>query len=171
MFLLFHCLQTAEILVLRKWIIEIGLPSNKRQNTLQTELINVIEDKSRTDMELKLIFDEKNDLQHDQETITKSYSMLKENYVYSIQQNTDLKSINDEYKTLNDKLQSRLDRINRDLLTEQQHSKQYEDIIENLTKLNEQYKKANNQLLIKTDQQNKQITSLSNMNAQIEIAV
>eukprot|EP01084_Bolivina_argentea_P211140 359214_1 len=163
--------QAIEISTLKQWITEIGIPSNVRQNTLQTELELATDNKLRLDLQLELAEEAKNDLQLSQDSIHRQYGALEDNYTYAIQQITDLKSINNEHKELIDKLEHSLHKTEIHLLNEIQENKQYQHVVENLTKLNKQYKKTNNQLLIKNQNQTNQIQQLINMNQKMEIAM
>ena len=89
--------QNKEIQIMKKWIIEIGLPSHKRKKTLQKELTNILEYKSHLDMELKIVEEEKINLKSNADTISQSYSLLNDNYIYCKQEINNLKSINKKY--------------------------------------------------------------------------
>ena len=150
---------------------EIGLPSHKRGSTLEQELKNVIEYQSRLNMELQIFEEEKNNLKSNEETMTRSYSLLTDNLENSLQRIEDLQSMNKDYQLLNEKLQSQLDSVKLELQAEKQQNQQYYSIITELKNIKEQYEKININLHHKNDQQLKQIQKLTDNLQQIEVAV
>eukprot|EP01084_Bolivina_argentea_P142400 250179_1 len=167
--------QAKELISLKNWILQIGLPSQKRINNenclLQESLSISLDDKQRMNMKLKLLSEVSDKLHDDKNNISKDYSQLDDDYKHSIQENHFLKSINETSLTEISKLKFEMDTILKQLEQQKQKNKQNKITINSLTKVNNQLHQSNETLTNKNEKQMKEINRLSNINNQLEVAL